>query len=91
MELLHILAYIGAINIITFFLYGMDKQFSRKGMFRISEKTLLIFALIGGSPAAYLGQKIFRHKTSKTSFRTRFWLIVLIQIAAAIYYFNFYR
>ena len=34
--------------------------------------------ICGGWPDAYLGQRWFRHKSSKLSFRIPFWLIVTL-------------
>jgi len=73
-----------ALNVCTFLIYGLDKYCARNGSWRIPEGTLLVLALAGGSPAAYLAQKIFRHKTHKQPFRIRFWLIVALQMLALI-------
>lgn len=72
--------FIIVVNVITFYLFYFDKRNAVRGGYRIPEKTLLFFALIGGSPAAILGQKIFRHKTKKSSFKIAFWTILLIQL-----------
>ena len=37
---------------------------------------LHLLGLFGGWPGAYLGQRWFRHKSSKISFQVLFWLIV---------------
>ncbi len=88
----YILIYLAVINVLTFIIYASDKRTARKREgFRVSEKTLLLLALMGGSPAAWLAQKILRHKTKKSAFRVRFWLIVLFQIGCMIYYFVKYR
>ena len=68
-----------AINALTFVVYALDKHRARKGYWRTSENTLLLFALIGGSPAALLARKLFRHKTAKRSFILRFRLIMVFQ------------
>jgi uncharacterized membrane protein YsdA (DUF1294 family) len=47
---------------------------------------LLILALAGGSPAAILGMRLFHHKTSKTSFQHKFWLVLLVQAFLVIIY-----
>ena len=49
-----ILGYLLAINIATFFLYGIDKYKAKKGRWRISEATLLMMAVIGGSIGAWV-------------------------------------
>ena len=40
--------YLMVINIVTFLVYGIDKIKAKQGSWRISEATLLIFAVIGG-------------------------------------------
>ncbi len=88
MQAEHIIYYLIGINIITFLMYGSDKHFSKRSMYRVPEKTLLLAALLGGTPAAFIAQKIFRHKTKKGKFQMRFWMVVVIQVAAIVYYFT---
>ncbi|MBI2444560.1 MAG: DUF1294 domain-containing protein [Candidatus Magasanikbacteria bacterium] len=76
--------YLTAINLITLFLYGSDKLSARAGADRVRERTLLLLALLGGSPAALLAMKLFRHKTRKASFLAILTLILLIQLALFI-------
>ena len=47
---------------------------------RVPEMVLHILALAGGSLGAWLGMRLFRHKTVKGSFRLAFWLIVSLQV-----------
>lgn len=70
------------INFITFTAYFYDKRAANKQKWRIPEKVLLAFALIGGTPAASIASKVLRHKTIKKAFKIRFWLVILIQIIA---------
>ena len=58
-----LLYYLIVINIVTFLIYGIDKWKAKQGSWRISEATLLILAVIGGSIGALLGMKVWRHKT----------------------------
>ena len=53
----YIMWYLLAINIVTFFLYGIDKQKARKKRWRIPEATLLSMAALGGSVGACVGSK----------------------------------
>ncbi|MBU0597021.1 DUF1294 domain-containing protein [Patescibacteria group bacterium] len=76
-----LLVYFVAINIVTFFYFGLDKRKARFGNRRIREKTLWILSLLGGSIGALAGMKFFRHKTKKTSFQAVFLLIFLLQLA----------
>lgn len=77
--------YLLLINIVTFFVYGIDKRKAQRNRFRIKEATLLLLALIGGSVGALLGMYAFRHKTKKWYFKFGVPLILLSQIALVIY------
>ena len=61
---LHIaLIYLAVINVVTFFMYGVDKWKARKSKWRIREIALLGLAVLGGSIGAWLGMKVWHHKT----------------------------
>ena len=75
------LGYLAGINGAAIALYGYDKRAAVKSWMRVPENVLQGVALLGGSPAAFLSQKMFRHKTVKPSFRIIFWLIVVVQVA----------
>ena len=70
------------INVLTVVIYGADKTAARKGMRRVPETTLLLYGVVGGWPGAILGQQLFRHKTQKQPFRTRFFISVALNVAA---------
>lgn len=76
-----LIGYAAGISTATIALYGYDKRAAAKNRLRVPEKVLHGLALLGGSPAALLSQQLFRHKTSKASFRIWFWLIVVVQLA----------
>ena len=76
-----LLYYLIVINIVTFQVYGIDKWKAKQGSWRISEATLLMLALIGGSIGALLGMKIWHHKTMHKKFKYGLPLILLVQIA----------
>ena len=82
-----VISYIIAVNIVTFLFYGIDKWSATKDWNRTPEIVLHGLALAGGSPAAFLSQKLFSHKDSKTSFQISYWLIVIIQIILLCFYF----
>ena len=75
-----LLYYLIVINIVTFVVYGIDKLKAKQGSWRISEATLLIFAVIGGSIGALLGMKIWHHKPMHKKFKYGLPLILIIQI-----------
>ena len=76
-----LLYYLIAINIVTLIVYGIDKVKAMKGKWRISEATLLLLAIIGGSVGAWLGMKTWHHKTMHKKFKYGLPLILLVQIA----------
>ena len=69
------------INVVTFLVYGIDKWKAKQGSWRISEATLLILAVIGGSIGALLGMRVWHHKTMHKKFKYGLPLILLVQIA----------
>lgn len=79
------LIYVVIINIATFSLYGIDKRKAKKNAWRIKESTLLFAALIGGSVGALAGIYIFRHKTKHLKFKIGVPLILILQVALAIW------
>ena len=59
------------LSALAFAVYGWDKWCAARGRSRVSERALVLWALVGGWPGAYLAMRTFRHKTSKPSFRRR--------------------
>ena len=80
-----ILYYLLAVNIATFFLYGIDKYKARKGRWRISEATLLMMAVIGGSIGAWSGMRRWHHKTMHKKFKYGIPIIIILQVTIAVY------
>ena len=83
--------YLIAINIITLLVYGIDKLKARKSQWRIPESTLLLLAVIGGSIGAWLGMKVWHHKTMHKKFKYGVPLIIAIQIGIYLYISLFTR
>ena len=80
-----ILGYLLAVNITSFLLYGIDKYKAKKGRWRISEATLLLMAVIGGSIGAWVGMRIWHHKTMHKKFKYGIPIIIILQVALAVY------
>jgi uncharacterized membrane protein YsdA (DUF1294 family) len=59
---------LGALSLVTFILYGVDKSLSRRKGPRIPEKTFHILTLLGGFAGGWAGRYVFRHKTKKGVF-----------------------
>lgn len=81
----YLLWYLAAVNLVTFTVYGVDKAKARRGAWRVPEKTLFLLPLLGGSVGALLGMLVFRHKTKHWYFAWGIPLILLAQIALAVW------
>lgn len=79
--------FVFVMSIITFIVYGIDKRKAIRGQWRIPEKTLLLLAVLGGSPGAMAGMKIFRHKTQKPRFYIGVPLIFIVECVVSIVVF----
>ena len=77
--------YLTIVNILALILYGVDKRKAEKNKFRISEATLITIAVIGGSLGAFLGMKVFHHKTKKKKFTITVPLFAVLLIICSIY------
>ncbi len=110
---LHIaLIYLAFINVVTFFMYGIDKWRSTSGRllptgrkkaknskWRIRETALLGLAVLGGSIGAWLGMKVWHHKTQHKGgnrdidnivggyqFKYGVPAIIIVQLALIVYF-----
>ena len=77
--------YFLAINAVAFIVYGIDKYKAKKAKWRISEATLLLLAVLGGSIGAWIGMKVWHHKTMHKKFKYGIPAILLMQIALMTY------
>jgi len=85
-----VLIYLAVVNVVTFFLYGMDKWKAKRSKWRIEEATLLWLAAAGGSVGALLGMKAWHHKTQHRKFTWGVPVILIVQLALAgviVYYY----
>ena len=80
----YLVVYLLVVNLITFFLYGIDKRRAVRKAWRIPESVLICFAAIGGSVGAFLAMLLFRHKTKHTKFTVGVPLILFVQIIAVV-------
>jgi len=79
MEVNLLYAYLLGVSVTTFLFYGYDKRQALKKGWRVPEAVLHILALSGGTPGAFLGQILSRHKTRKPRFKVVFVVIALLQ------------
>ncbi len=84
---LHIaLIYLAVINVVTFFMYGIDKWKAKKSNWRIREAALLGLAVLGGSIGAWLGMQVWHHKTQHKKFKYGVPAIIIVQLALIVYF-----
>jgi len=78
--------YLVLVNIIGFFIMGLDKAKAKKRAWRISEKTLFAVALLGGCLGTCMGMYAFRHKTKHWYFAIGMPMILIIEAVLVIMY-----
>ncbi len=79
-----IIYYLLTINLLTFVTYGIDKYKARHKHWRVREASLLLLAVLGGSPAALLAMHLFRHKTQHNKFRYGVPGILIVQVLLVV-------
>lgn len=72
-------------SVLTFIMYAVDKSAAQTGAWRTQESTLHLLSLAGGWPGALVAQQMLRHKTKKQSFRSVFWLTVLLNLGVFVW------
>ena len=79
--------YLVAINVVTFLMFGIDKWKAKRLKWRIREAALLGLAALGGSIGAWLGMKVWHHKTLHKKFMYGIPAIFIIQLILLGYFF----
>lgn len=80
----YFIAYLWIINAMGLLFMHMDKEKARKNKWRVSEKTLLSIAALGGSVGSLLGMYLFRHKTKHLKFTLGVPVILAVQIVTCV-------
>jgi len=83
-----IFIYVIMVNAVALLMYGIDKWNAKYDHRRIPEKTLLGIAVIGGSIGAYVGMRLFHHKTRKPKFYIGIPLIFAMQMGILMYIYH---
>ena len=77
--------YLIVINLIAYLMFWADKKFAQKGMWRISEHSLIVVSLLGGSIGSLIAMYTVRHKTKKLRFSVGIPIILICEIAIFVY------
>ena len=77
--------YLIGMSFVSFAAFGTDKWYAETGRSRISEATLLTWALLGGTLGAYAGRQAFRHKTRKQPFSSQLHFIAVAQVMLLVF------
>ena len=80
-----VLAWVLVLSLADFLLMGVDKRRARRGAWRVPEKTFFLVAVLGGSPGAILGMRLFHHKTRHWYFRYGFPLLAALDAALLLW------
>ncbi len=75
-----LIIYVIAINLIGFFLMGIDKRKAVKKKWRVSERTLFLIAFLFGSIGVLTGMYLFHHKTRKLRFSIGIPALLVVQL-----------
>ena len=82
-------SYLLLINIVSFFIYGLDKYKALHNKKRIKIVTLFILAFLGGSLGSMFAMYLFRHKTNKVYFKYGIPLILVTQFTVFFFFISF--
>ncbi|EEX51968.1 hypothetical protein HMPREF6745_2552 [Prevotella sp. oral taxon 472 str. F0295] len=83
---LHVgLAYFITVNVLGLVLFGIDKWKAKHDKWRISEATLLSVTAIGGSIGAWVGMKVWHHKTMHKKFKYGIPLVMVLQFVLLLF------
>lgn len=77
--------YLLSVNVLTLAVYVIDKIKAKRHVWRVSELTLLALAAVGGSVGAMVAIFVVRHKSRHLKFRYGVPLILLLQVALAVW------
>ncbi|MDE7224928.1 MAG: DUF1294 domain-containing protein [Acetatifactor sp.] len=80
-----IIAYLICINLAGLISMGLDKRKAIRRQWRISESTLFLIALLGGSMGSIMGMQLFRHKTKHWYFVWGMPAIFFIELALILW------
>ena len=80
-----VLGYFITVNVLGLVLVGIDKRKAKHDKWRISEATLLSVTAIGGSIGAWVGMKVWHHKTMHKKFKYGIPLVIVLQFVLLLF------
>ncbi len=81
----YIIGYLICINLAGLVSMKVDKRRAIRHQWRISEATLFLIALLGGSLGSIIGMQLFRHKTKHWYFVWGMPAIFFIELALVLW------
>ena len=82
-------SYLAVANLIGLLLLWADKRRASHNLWRISEMTLFMPAILGGTPGCLIGMYLFRHKTRHPKFTIGMPLLLLLQAGLVLWFLFF--
>ncbi|BDG71091.1 DUF1294 domain-containing protein [Roseomonas fluvialis] len=82
LRVLGICCWLVAMNILAIVAVHHDKRMAQQRRWRLSERLLLLIALLGGSPGMLVARRRFRHKTRKQPFTAALYAVCGLQVVA---------
>ncbi len=76
--------YLG-VSVVAFIIYAVDKAAAINERWRTSEQVLHLLSVFGGWPGALIAQSVLHHKSKKQSFRSMFFVTVVINLAGLVW------
>ena len=80
-----ILLWLMVLNGMGLITMALDKYKARRGIWRIPERTIWLLAILGGSLGAWLGMRLFRHKTRHRQFAVGLPLLFGLHLALLVW------
>lgn len=75
-----IISYLFIINVVTFFIYSLDRHFAVYGKTRVPDAVLFGLAFIGAAFGALMGMLYFHHKKGEKLFEVGVPILLFVQV-----------
>ena len=81
--------YLLAVNLYAVILTVADKIKAKRGVWRVPEKTLLLFGALGGALGEWVTMLLIRHKTRHMKFMILLPVFILVHLALLVWLYLF--